>query len=74
MLLVERKRWEGCAPSFSAHVRWGEHGAPVQGDGTGWLFKRCYPTSFWNPGSVYLDRFEVLPSPFDKLRAGSAGL
>jgi hypothetical protein len=23
----------GCAPSFSAHVRWGEHGAPVQGEG-----------------------------------------
>src|ERR1700758_2799887 len=23
----------GCAPSFSAHVRWGEHGAPVQGRG-----------------------------------------
>ena len=23
----------GCALSFSAHVRWGEHGAPVQGRG-----------------------------------------
>src|SRR6201994_1302116 len=23
----------GCAPSSSAHVRWGEHGAPVQGTG-----------------------------------------
>jgi hypothetical protein len=29
-LPVEQKRWKGCAPSFSAHVRWGEHGAPVQ--------------------------------------------
>ena len=30
----------GCAPSFSAHVRWGEHGAPVQGSGLG-----CLPDS-----------------------------
>jgi hypothetical protein len=27
-----KKRWKGLpAPSFSAHVRFGEHGAPVQG-------------------------------------------
>jgi hypothetical protein len=28
--LVQRGRLMGCAPSFSAHVRSGEHGAPVQ--------------------------------------------
>ena len=28
-----KERWRGFAPSFSAHVRLGEHGAPVQGWG-----------------------------------------
>ena len=30
----------GCAPSFSAHVRQGEHGAPVQGSGLHGLLMR----------------------------------
>jgi hypothetical protein len=31
LLPAWQKRWKGCAPSFSAHVRSSEHGAPVQG-------------------------------------------
>jgi hypothetical protein len=34
-----QERWKGCAPSFSAHVRWGEHGAPVQGRGPRFLLQ-----------------------------------
>ncbi len=34
MFLVRGVRtFEGLRPSYSAHVRWGEHGAPVQGVG-----------------------------------------
>jgi len=34
-----RSLGRGCAPSFSAHVRWGEHGAPVQRSGPCCLLK-----------------------------------
>jgi hypothetical protein len=27
---IKRKAFVGLRPSFSAHVRWGEHGAPVR--------------------------------------------
>src|SRR6201993_3888254 len=30
---ISKSVGRGCAPSSSAHVRWGEHGAPVQGGG-----------------------------------------
>ena len=33
LFTAEQKRSEGCAPPSSAHVRSGEHGAPVQGRG-----------------------------------------
>jgi hypothetical protein len=33
LLRVEPKHWN---TSFSAHVRWGEHGAPVQDLDPGW--------------------------------------
>jgi hypothetical protein len=36
MLFTKQKRSKGLRPSSSAHVRWGEHGAPVQNHGT-WL-------------------------------------
>src|ERR1700755_2443205 len=48
----------GCAPSSSAHVRWGEHGAPVQGRGlrsllylgdAEQLYKACYPNLISDP-------------------------
>src|SRR5271165_2904902 len=31
----------GYAPPFAAHVRWGEHGAPVQGTGLDCLLKQA---------------------------------
>jgi hypothetical protein len=30
LLAIQQKRLLGLRPSFSAHVRWGEHGAPVR--------------------------------------------
>ena len=55
----------GCAPSSSAHVRLGEHGAPVQGRGlrsllylgnAEQLYKASYPNliSDPQPGPVFL--------------------
>jgi hypothetical protein len=32
-LILSAERWTGLRPSFSAHLRWGEEGAPVQGRG-----------------------------------------
>jgi len=73
MLLVEQKRWEGC-PVFFGPCTPGRTWGTRPGEWDGLVDQALLPNLVWNPGSVYLDRFESLPSPFDKLRAGSAGL
>src|ERR1700757_4426242 len=65
---ISKSVGRGCAPSSSAHVRWGEHGAPVQGrelrsllhlGDAEELYKACYPNLISDPqpsGPVFLIR------------------